>query len=69
MPNRPHTRIPSLKELSDFDGAFDRAFSLVAFVLNRHIIDHLLRATRLLTDGDAEALMIWASSRTSTWPI
>ena len=59
MPNRPYARVPSLKELSDFDGAFDRAFSLVAFVLNRHIIDHLLRATRLLTDGDAEALMIW----------
>jgi len=36
---------PVAEELSDFDGAFDRAFSLVAFVLNRHIIDHLLRAT------------------------
>lgn len=45
--------------IADFDTAFDASFSLVAFIMNRHLIDHMLRATRLLTDGDYEALILW----------
>lgn len=45
--------------LNDPDGAFDRAFSLVAFIMNRHIIDHMLRCARQLVDGDFEALVLW----------
>jgi hypothetical protein len=54
-----YTAIPSLRTLSDYDGAFDRAFSLLAFIANRHLIDHMLRAARLLVDGDFEALIVW----------
>lgn len=52
-------RIASLQSLHDVDGAFDAAFSLVAFIMNRHLIDHMLRAGRLLTGNDFEALVIW----------
>lgn len=52
-------RIASLQSLHDVDGAFDAAFSLVAFVMNRHLVDHMLRAGRLLTGNDFEALIIW----------
>ncbi len=54
-----HERIDAIADITDPDAAFDAAFSLVAFTLNRYLIDHLLRTTRLLTDGDFEALVIW----------
>ena len=41
-----------------FDEAFDRAFSLVAFQVNRHLIDHMLRCARELR-VDFESLVIW----------
>lgn len=59
MDARLHARIASLRELRSFDQAFDRAFSLVAFIMNRHFVDHMLRSARLLTDGDYESLVVW----------
>ena len=59
MANRPYAAIPSVHALQDFDKAFDRSFALVAYVLNRHLIDHMLRAARLLTEGDIDALIVW----------
>jgi hypothetical protein len=41
-----------------FDQAFDQAFSMIAFALNRHLIDHMLRAMREL-DVDFETLVLW----------
>jgi DNA-binding transcriptional ArsR family regulator len=41
-----------------FDRAFDRAFGLVAFAMNRHLIDHMLRAQREL-QVDFESIVIW----------
>lgn len=38
--------------------AYWRAFSLVAFTMNRFIVDHVLRAARLF-DDDIEALMLF----------
>ena len=55
----PHSHASSLRALGDADQAFDGAFSLVAFVMNRFIIDHLLRSGRRLTGNDFEALVIW----------
>jgi hypothetical protein len=45
--------------LGDADKAFDGAFSLVAFMMNRFIVDHMLRAGRTLTGNDFHALVIW----------
>lgn len=45
--------------LNDPDGAFDRSFSLVAFIMNRYLVDHMLRCARQLVDGDFEALVLW----------
>lgn len=59
MDKRKETKVPSLREFPDFDRAFDGAFSLVAFIMNRHLIDHMLRAARLLDDGDLESLVLW----------
>ena len=59
MSTRPYNAIPSVQALEDFDQAFDRSFSLVAYVLNRHLVDHMLRAARLLTEGDTETLIVW----------
>jgi hypothetical protein len=59
MDQRNEMRIPSLREFRDYDQAFDGAFSLVAFIMNRHMIDHMLRAARLLDDGDFESLVLW----------
>lgn len=42
----------------DFDAAFDQSFSMIAFALNRHLIDHMLRAMREL-DVDFESLVLW----------
>jgi hypothetical protein len=53
------SRIASLRALGDADKAFDGAFSIVAFIVNRFIVDHMLRSGRQLTGGDFEALVIW----------
>lgn len=53
------SKISALRALGDPDKAFDGAFSVVAFVLNRYIIDHMLRTGRRLTGDDFEALVIW----------
>lgn len=45
--------------VNNYDQAFDASFSLVAFIMNRHLVDHMLRATRVLTDGDYEAMILW----------
>jgi hypothetical protein len=42
----------------EFNLAFDHAFGLVAFALNRHLIDHMLRCMREL-DVDFESLVLW----------
>lgn len=41
------------------DAAFDRAFSLVAFIMNRHLVDHMVRTSRRF-GIDFETLVIWA---------
>jgi DNA-binding transcriptional ArsR family regulator len=41
-----------------FDVAFDQSFALLAFAMNRHLIDHMLRAVREL-DVDFESLVLW----------
>lgn len=41
-----------------FDAAFDQSFALIAFAMNRHLIDHMVRAVREL-DVDFESLVIW----------
>ena len=53
------SHLSSLRALSDADKAFDGAFSIVAFVMNRFIVDHMLRTGRRLTGDDFEALVIW----------
>jgi hypothetical protein len=55
----PHSHASSLRALGDADKAIDRAFSIVAFSMNRFIIDHMLRSGRRLTGNDFEALVIW----------
>ena len=53
----PASSLPD--EIGDFDRAFDRAFVMVALVMNRHLVDHLLRVGRELTLDDYEAIVIW----------
>ena len=60
MTKSDHSDTSSLRALAEPGKAFDRAFSLVAFVMNRFIVDHLLRSGRLLTGNDYEALVIFA---------
>ena len=50
---------PQDAPLNDPEGAFDRSFSLVAFIMNRYLVDHMLRCARQLVDGDFEALVIF----------
>jgi hypothetical protein len=58
--NKAHPRrSPSTSGLEDFDKAYDGAFSLVAFIMNRFLIDHMLRSGRQLTGNDFEALVIF----------
>jgi hypothetical protein len=59
MDTRSEIKTASLRELRDYNLAFDGAFSLIAFVMNRHMIDHMLRGARLLQDGDLESLILW----------
>jgi hypothetical protein len=51
-------RHDKISDKSDFDRAFDAAFSSLAFVVNRHLIHHMLRATRTL-GVDYETLIVW----------
>lgn len=53
-----HANVDALAGLDDPDAAFDAAFSLVAYTMNRHLIDHMLRVSRLLTGSDYEAMVI-----------
>jgi len=41
----------------DLDAAIDRAFSLVAYQVNRHLIDHMLRLARELSMDFERALL------------
>lgn len=41
-----------------FEAAFERAFGPVAFTVNRHLIEHMMRAQREL-GVDYESLVIW----------
>jgi hypothetical protein len=43
---------------AEFDRAFDATFGYLAFVLNRHLINHMLRASREL-GVDYESLVVW----------
>ena len=54
-----HTRVASLRQLRSFEKAYDRSFSLVAYIANRFLIDHMLRVGRLLTENDFETMVIW----------
>lgn len=42
----------------DFDQAFDAAFGFIAYALNRHLIHHMLRCSRVL-GVDYETLVAW----------
>lgn len=59
MPTSNAQRIPELRKLKNFESAYNGAFSIVAFAANRHLIDHMLRVGRILTDNDFEAMVIW----------
>jgi hypothetical protein len=59
MIDRSRRSPPTPAALHDFDRAFDRAFAMAAFVVNRHLIDHMLRIGRELMLNDYEALLIW----------
>jgi hypothetical protein len=59
MIDRSRRSPPTPGALHDFDRAFDRAFAMAAFALNRHLIDHMLRIGRELMLDDYEAMLIW----------
>lgn len=59
VPSSNHLRVSALRQLGNFDAAFNGAFSIVAFATNRCLIDHMLRVGRSLTDNDYEAMVIW----------
>lgn len=59
MISRQNAAAPLLGQLQDFDRAFDKAYVLAAFAMNRHMIDHMLRIARNLTLDDYEAMIIW----------
>ena len=42
------------------DAAFDQCFSLIAFALNRHLIDHMLRAMRELEVENSKLKRMYA---------
>jgi hypothetical protein len=58
MTLRSDARTPPRAPPLDVDRNFDKAFSLVAFIMNRHFMDHLLRCGRTFVDGDLEALVL-----------
>ena len=53
MPNRSPTDASN-----SLDEAIERSFALVAYQVNRHLIDHMLRITRELST-DFESLVLW----------
>jgi hypothetical protein len=59
---RPATRQAaggaSAAAAGDAQRPFDRAFALASFAMNRFVVDHMLRAGRLATENDYEALLI-----------
>jgi hypothetical protein len=55
-----HEHVDALSGIDNPDAAFDAAFSLVAYTVNRHLVDHMLRGSRLLTGSDYEAMVILA---------
>ncbi len=59
MNRRQDVRLGDLKK--DMEEAFDESFSLVAFVMNRFLVDHFIRAGRMLVNNDYDALVIWAT--------
>lgn len=59
MSSRAYIATSTLSGLTNFDAAFDRAFVLCAYALNRALIDHMLRVGRALTGDDYEAMVIW----------
>ena len=59
LSRQEYTRVASLRTLQNFDGAFDGAFSLLAYTANRFLIDHMLRVGRLLTANDFESMVLW----------
>jgi hypothetical protein len=59
MPDRQPWTSPLAAPLRDFNGAFDRAFVLITYVMNRYLVDHMLRVGRQLTAGDFESMVIW----------
>lgn len=54
-----NTRIKSLKNLQNFDVAYNRSFVLVAYIANRFLVDHMLRSARLFANNDFETMVIW----------
>lgn len=54
-----HQRIAELRQLKDFEAAYNGAFGIVAYATNRFLIDHMLRVGRILTQNDFEAMVIW----------
>ena len=60
MPHRVRPIVPFAQQLADFDGAFDRTFSLITYAMNRYLVDHMVRVGRQLTEGDYESMVIWA---------
>ena len=54
-----HQRIAELRQLKNFDAAYNGAFGIVAYATNRCLIDHMLRVGRMLTQNDYEAMLIW----------
>jgi hypothetical protein len=60
MPHRPPPSVSLPEQLAEFDAAFDKTFVLITYAMNRYLVDHMLRSARQLTDGDYEAMVIWA---------
>lgn len=48
----------SMNDPARFDAGFDRGFSLAAFIMNRHLLDHFVRASRHF-HLDFESVVIW----------
>jgi hypothetical protein len=59
MTSRSSRPSSALDGFRDFDRAYDRAFAMAAFVVNRHLVDHMLRVGRELMLNDYEALLVW----------
>ena len=60
MSRSPPQTAPTTASPADFDAAFDRAFVLVSYVMNRFLVDHMLRVARELTDGDFVSMVVLA---------